>query len=104
MANQCPYPPSSTVGLINDHDRPYSEYGHLSMTASFANVIYSIDGYDLGADTICQEFKFDLAGVETVKKRNSNNFRMVFRMFAIFCRTKTKRKTSPLLARYRTML
>lgn len=28
--NNCPYPPTPTDDLIDEHDRPYSKYGHLS--------------------------------------------------------------------------
>jgi hypothetical protein len=42
----CPYPPHSMFGSIADHDRPYAEYGHLSMcittTTSFSNQIFVI--------------------------------------------------------------
>ncbi len=31
LSTNCTYPPSSMIGSIADHDRPYAQYGHLSM-------------------------------------------------------------------------
>ncbi|CAF1511608.1 unnamed protein product [Adineta ricciae] len=44
---QRPYPPINQTGPVNDHDRPYAEYGHLSR------------------DTIAQELNFNLQATPT---------------------------------------
>ncbi len=35
QSTHCSYPPTSMIGLIAEHDRPYSQYGHLSMRVNF---------------------------------------------------------------------
>ena len=81
-----PYPPEAMIGMISDHDRPYSEYGHLRK--SDFQLDYVVDPCDLDAESIARQSEFDLQGTETAKKRRLQKSRMQTRMFAITCRTR----------------
>ncbi|CAF1612778.1 unnamed protein product [Adineta ricciae] len=54
---------------ITEHDRPHSEYGHMSI------------------EDIAHVFKFDLEGKQTNKKRKESNCRMRTQTFSILCHT-----------------
>lgn len=58
-------------GVIDEHDRPYSKYGHLSNS------------------TIAHRFNFDLLGIKTIERRRLHNNRLSRKMYAITCRTST---------------
>jgi hypothetical protein len=74
--------------LIDKHDRPYSEYGHLSMSPVFRRLKHIlITICDLGHETIARKCRFDLLGTKTAGKRRLNKDRMSRKMYAITCRT-----------------
>jgi hypothetical protein len=80
-----PYPPVSMIGQIAEHDRPFSEYGHLS------NYYYCYYIHlcvcDLDHEMIQHRCRFDLVGIKTATKRFMNNNRMSRKMYAITCHT-----------------
>ncbi|CAF1056988.1 unnamed protein product, partial [Rotaria magnacalcarata] len=72
--NKMPYPPKSLMGFVNEHDRPYAQYGHLS------------------ADQIEQQFNFDLEGVETDAKRRQNHVRFAVHRLNMMCKTEATKE------------
>ncbi|CAF5008835.1 unnamed protein product [Rotaria sp. Silwood1] len=69
LINSHPYPPTNMVGPVTEHDRPYSKYGHLNQ-----NILRC-------------KFRFDVSGVQTLRKRRANKCRSARKMYAIICHT-----------------
>ena len=67
---QRPYPPMHQAGLVEDHDRPYAEYGHLDR------------------QTLVQEGQFDLQ-----LPLNQQPIRLHAKSFAITAWTDTSKRT-----------
>lgn len=83
-----PYPPISFDGFVTEHDRPYSEYGHLGSHAR--KVLQKrISNTDIDNRTIAHRFHFDLADEKTGERRRLNNRRLSRHIYAITCRTQT---------------
>ena len=92
-----PYPPISMNGMVSEHDRPYAEYGHLSIIKAEINI--SLNLSFLGLSTIAKTHKFDLQGSNTIKKRRDKSIRILFSSssFAFLAKTNIPSKTRVIL-------
>ncbi|CAF1385823.1 unnamed protein product [Rotaria sordida] len=73
--NSKPYPPTSMVGFVEEHYRPYALYGHLNRNA------------------LAEQFSFDLHGLKTRKRRQEKKRRLAANMYNIMCRTSSSKNT-----------
>ncbi|CAF3880719.1 unnamed protein product [Rotaria sp. Silwood1] len=90
LINSHPYPPTNMVGPVTEHDRPYSKYGHLSMHKAFYPIplVSTFFFLNLLDQNILRcKFRFDVSGVQTLRKRRANKCRSARKMYAIICHT-----------------
>ena len=92
-----PYPPVSMNDMVSEHDRPYAEYGHLSIIKAEINI--SLNLSFLGLSTIAKTHKFDLQGSNTIKKRRDKSIRILFSSssFTFLAKTNIPSKTRVIL-------
>lgn len=82
-----PHPPMMQSGMIDEHDRPFAEYGHLGNLIIFVFVSFTITIeqflHCLDAASIATSCHFDLDGKETQRRREKNQKRMEAKSWAI---------------------